>query len=138
MKCQAQIAAAAALSSTVKWLGPLGMSTPSLVWAVIVVSVCLWIAGALVSSKIKARRRNREARALLPEVHDHFRTGTTYRVLLTSGKVLEPVRFIGISKPQEGSPDFLPFPLQSWVILENANSKRIFLKANAIRMYEEL
>ncbi len=37
-----------------------------------------------------------------------------------------------------GAPDFLPFPLQNWVVLEKPDGKRIFIKSDAIRMYEEL
>ncbi len=114
------------------------MSTASAVWAFIVVGIALWIAIAMVMSKVKARRISREARALLPEVPAHFQAGSTYRIVLTSGDVLADVRFIGISAPRAGAPDFLPFPLHNWVVLERPTGKRIFLKANTIRFYEEL
>lgn len=115
------------------------MSTQSIVWAVIVVGIALWIALAIATSKIKARRLKREARALLPEVQGHFRAGATYRVHVVSGRVLEDVAFVGISQPStDGAPDFLPFPLQNWVVLEKPDGKRVFIKSSAIRMYEEV
>jgi hypothetical protein len=114
------------------------MTTQSIVWATIVVTVLLWIAIAMATSKAKVRRMKREARALLPEVQDHFRVGTSYRVQINNGKVLEAVRFLGISQPRDGAPDYLPFPLQNWVVLEKPDGKRIFVKSNAIRLYEEI
>jgi hypothetical protein len=114
------------------------MSTQSTVWAIIVVTIAAWIAIATINSKIKARRLRREARALLPEVHDHFKVGSAYRVHIVSGKVLEAVKFVGVSQTREGVPDYLPFPLQNWVILEKPDGKRVFIKSSSIRFYEEL
>jgi hypothetical protein len=114
------------------------MSTQSIVWATIVVGIALWIAIAIAMSNAKARRLKREARALLPEIQGHFRAGAKYRVHIISGRVLEGVTFVGISQPRDGAPDFLPFPLQNWVVLEKPDGKRIFIKSSAIRMYEEL
>jgi len=108
-----------------------------LIWPTIVVGIFLWIVIAMFISKRKASRLRAEARSLLPEVHDHFKSGSTYRVVLTSGLVLESVKFVGISATREGAPEFLPFPLQNWVILEKADTKRVFVKSNAIRLYEE-
>jgi hypothetical protein len=114
------------------------MDWQPLIWPTIVVGIALWIAIAISMSKRKASRLRREARSLLPEVHDHFKSGSTYRVVLTSGLVLDAVKFVGISAAREGAPELLPFPLQNWVILEKPDSKRVFVKSNAIRLYEEL
>jgi len=50
---------------------------------------------------------------------------------------LEEVRFVGISTVREQYAEHLPFPLQHWLVLERAGGRRVFVKPNAVRMYEE-
>jgi len=114
------------------------MSDASIVWAVIVSFVLLLIAYGIVSSKLSARRTRKRVARYLPEVSDHIQSGKAYRVLLSNGLVLPEVRFQGISSSTDRGADYLPFPLQHWLVLAKPDGKRVFVKPNAVRFYEEL
>jgi hypothetical protein len=91
-----------------------------------------------VSSRLRDRRVRRLTRALLPEIKDHIKADKHYRIVLTSGSVLENVRFLGISHSQDKLAQYLPFPLQNWLVLEKPDGKRLFVRPNTVKYYEEL
>ena len=107
------------------------------VWAVLVSLIIILIVYGIVSSRLRARRLKRLTRELLPEVSDHFKAGTHYRIALTSGSIFENVRFLGISHVDDPRAQHLPFPLQHWVVLEKSDGKRLFVKPHTIKYYEE-
>jgi hypothetical protein len=108
------------------------------VGAVIACLVLGLILFAYVSSKISDARLKRRTRKVLPEIQDFLQVNKCYKVTLSDGKILDSVTFLGISPIFGANPDYLPFPLQRWVILLRPNGKRLFLKPQAIRYYEEL
>jgi type II secretory pathway component PulF len=109
----------------------------SRVWAIIVGAIVVLIVYGIVSSKIKARQSRKRAVKRLPEVHDLFHQDRTYRVVLTSGLVLNDVRFQGITLADSTAASDMPFPLQQWLVLLKPDGKRVFVKPNAVRLYEE-
>jgi hypothetical protein len=106
------------------------------VWAVIVSVILLLIIYGIVNSKIRERRNRKLTKELLPEVQDHIKSNQLYDVYLSCGRSFLGVKFIGFSKTPDGNSDSLPFPLQSWVILEDANGKRSYIKPTSLRFYQ--
>jgi len=107
------------------------------VWSVIIGALVLLITYGVLTSRIKARRMRKRVTRFLPEVLDHIQPGRSYRVELSNGRVLPDVRFVGISSPLDRRAEYLPFPLQHWLVLEKPDGKRVFVRPNAIRLYEE-
>jgi hypothetical protein len=108
------------------------------VWAAIVSVIVLLIVYGIVSSRLRDRRVRRLSKALLPEVTDHIKADRSYRIVLTSGTVFDNVRFLGISRSEDGAAPFLSFPLQHWLVLEQPSGKRVFVRPNTVKYYEEL
>jgi hypothetical protein len=108
------------------------------VWAVIVVFILILIVYRIISSKLNARRMRHQLRQLLPELPDHIQVGQKYRVVLNNATTFEEVKFLGISRSFDKSNVFLPFPLQRWLILERPGGKRLFVKPESVRFYEEI
>ena len=107
-------------------------------WMIIVGFIFLLVVWAYVASLIKDRRYRSAVRDLLPEINDHLKLNTIYRVHLSSGRILENVRFVGISRPYGKAGEYLPFPLHDWVAVEHEPGKRTFIKPSTIRIYEEI
>ena len=108
------------------------------VWAAIVGTIVVLIIYGIVSSRLRERRLRRLSRKLLPEIKDHIKADRIYRIALTSGKVLDNVRFLGISHSEDERAQYLPFPLQHWLVLEKSDGKRLFVRPNSVKYYEEL
>lgn len=108
------------------------------VWAGIIASIILLVIYGIVSSRLRDRRVRRLSRRLLPEIHDHIKADRQYRIALTSGSVFDNVRFLGISQSEDGGAQYLPFPLQHWLVVEKADGKRLFVRPATVKYYEEL
>jgi hypothetical protein len=110
----------------------------SYIWAGIVSAIILLVIYGIVSSRIRDRRVRRLARELLPEVDDHIKADRTYKLVLTSGTVFDNVRFLGVSRSEDGNAQYLPFPLQNWLVLEQVGGKRLFVGPSTVKYYEEV
>ena len=108
------------------------------VWAAIVGTILLLIIYGIVSSQLRDRRVRRLARELLPEIADPIKADRSYKLVLTSGTVFTDVRFLGISRSEDGNAAYLPFPLQHWLVLEQPGGKRVFVRPSTVKYYEEL
>ena len=110
----------------------------SVVWAVIVSVIVILSIYGIVSSKLRQRRAKRITQQYLPEIADHIKANSLYRVVLTSGTVFDGVRFVGISRTEDSLNRYLPYPLQHWLVLEVKDKKRLFIRPNTVKYYEEL
>ena len=106
-------------------------------WVTVVIIIVTLIFLAVITDKIKQRKIHREASKILPEVRLHIQTGRHYNIFLSHGKMLNNVRFLGIS-PSHNPTDYpLPFVLCSWIIVEYPDGRRAYLKPESIRYYED-
>ena len=108
----------------------------ALVWAVIVGAVLLFIAYGIVSAKFRQRKMLRLRNEVMPVVPLSIRVGVTYKVLLSSGSRFSAVKVAGLTEAKLGQ--FAEFPLQSWLVLERTDGKRIFVKPASVRYFEEI
>lgn len=115
-----------------------GRTLASSIWAVIVGAIVLLVIYGIVSTRVRDRRVRRLSRSLLPDIKDHIKADRLYRIALASGTILDKVRFLGISNSQDKAVPCLPFHLQHWLVLEKEDGKRLFLRPNAVKFYEEL
>jgi len=105
-----------------------------LVWIVGII-VALIIYG-IVSSKLRARKLARLRREAMPVVAQSIRSGQPYNVFLNNGATFKNVKVAGLTEAPAGQ--FADFPLESWLVLEHADGKRVFVKPTSVRFFEEL
>ena len=66
-----------------------------------------------------------------------IKDGKLINVHLTSGQSLLGVRFIGFTDQASGRAA-IPHQLSSMVVLETAKKARVYVRANSVRMFEEV
>jgi len=66
-----------------------------------------------------------------------IKDGRLINVHLSSGKTLLGVRFIGFTDQGSGRTT-IPHQLASMVVLETATSARVYIRADSVRMFEEV
>jgi hypothetical protein len=66
-----------------------------------------------------------------------IKNGCIINVHLSSGKILAGVRFIGFTDQATGRGG-VPYQLASVVVLETAKKARIYVRADSVRMFEEI
>jgi len=66
-----------------------------------------------------------------------IKDGRLINVHLSSGKTLLGVRFIGFTDQSAGKGG-VPYQLASMVVLEAAKGARVYVRADSVRMFEEV
>jgi hypothetical protein len=66
-----------------------------------------------------------------------IKDGRLVNVHLSSGKIFAGVRFIGFTDESSTKGD-IPYPLSHMVVCETAKGTRVFFRADAVRIIEEL
>ena len=66
-----------------------------------------------------------------------IKDGKLINVHLSGGKSLLGVRFIGFTDPSTGKGG-IPYQLSSMVVLETTKGARVFIRADSVRMIEEV
>jgi hypothetical protein len=59
-------------------------------------------------------------------------------VHLAGGRILEKMKFVGFTNDRLAKGGHLPYHLAHMVVLENEAGKQILIRANAIKMIEEV
>jgi hypothetical protein len=59
-------------------------------------------------------------------------------VHMAGGKILERVRFVGFTDHASGKGGHIPYQLLNMLVLESAAGKRILLRADVVKMIEEV
>jgi hypothetical protein len=67
-----------------------------------------------------------------------FNNAGLINVHLAGGKIMERVKFIGFTNPASMKGGHIPYHLAHMVVLENSAAKRILIRADAIKMIEEV
>jgi hypothetical protein len=109
---------------------------PALLWAVIVAVVLVLIIASMVNSKLRQRKTQRLRREAMPVVPQSVQAGVSYKVFLNNGSIFEDVKVVGLT--DQPAWQFVDFPLESWLVLERMDGKRIFVKPASVRYFEEL
>ena len=104
---------------------------------VVLVSAVAAIAYAVVTARLRARRVRRYRAQFLPEVRDFLRAGSTYRVVLSSGTVLDSLRFIGTTQAAVPSGSSLRWLMVDWLAFARPDGRRLFLRPCTMKYYEE-
>ena len=109
---------------------------PGLLWAIIVGTVVLLIIYGMASSRLQQRKLRRLRQKAMPVVSQSVRAGVQYNVFLSNGSTFQEVKVVGLTAAPAGQ--FVGFPLESWLVLERIDGKRVFIKPTAVRFFEEL
>jgi hypothetical protein len=104
---------------------------------VVVVSGVAAIAYAIVVARLRARRVRSYRAQFLPEVRDFLRAGSTYRVVLSSGTVLDNLRFVGTTQAAVPSGSSLRWLMTDWLAFARPDGRRLFLRPRTMKYYEE-
>jgi hypothetical protein len=106
-------------------------------WAIIVSIILGLIIWGIASSKIRERRVKKATEKMLPKLKQHFEAGRYYNVFVSHGRLFQRVQFMGISEPFGRKYSALPFPLCQWIVLQQEDGKRLYIKPESIRYYED-
>lgn len=109
---------------------------PALPWAVIVGVIVLLIVFGMVSSRLRKRKVRRLRQDAMPVVTQSVRVGIQYNVFLSNGSTFKAVKLVGLTEAPTGQS--VEFPLESWLVLERADGKRVFVRPSSVRFFEEL
>lgn len=109
---------------------------PGLLWAIIVGAIVLLIIFGMVRSELRQRKLRRLRKAAMPVVSQSVKAGVHYNVFLSNGSIFKSVKVSGLTEAPSGQ--FVDFPLEAWLVLEQSNGKRVFVKPSAVRYFEEL
>lgn len=71
-------------------------------------------------------------------VSGFIRDGKWVSVQLTGGRALQRVRFIGFSEQNSAKGGAIPYQLSSMAVFETEQEARILVRADSIRMIEEV
>ena len=72
----------------------------------------------------------------MPVVSQAIRAGVLYNVFLSNGTIFKGVKVLGLTDAPMGQ--YVDFPLESWLVLEQASGKRVFTKPASVRLFEDL
>jgi hypothetical protein len=71
-------------------------------------------------------------------VRNFIRDGKWVCVQLTGGRALDRVRFVGFSAQGSAKGGVIPYQLQNMAVFETERGSRILVRADSIRMIEEV
>jgi hypothetical protein len=74
----------------------------------------------------------------LVKMNIFLKNASRVNVHLSGGRIMENVKFIGFTDQSSMKGGNLPYHLSHMVVLENAAEKRILIRADAIKMIEEV
>jgi hypothetical protein len=74
----------------------------------------------------------------LIKMSSFLKDATKVNVHLSGGRILEDVKFIGFTDQSSMKGGHLPYHLAHMVVLENSAEKRILIRADSIKMIEEV
>jgi hypothetical protein len=89
----------------------------------------------MIKSSINDRKQRRLRAESMPVVPHSIRPGSVYDIHLSDGRTFKSVTVLGMADPSES--EYATFPLNTWLVLQSAAGKRIFLRPTAIRFVEE-
>jgi hypothetical protein len=107
----------------------------SLVWAVLVAAIFVWVVYAFASAKRTARQHLENRKERLPILDDAPRVGTRYDLRLSDGRVFNDVELLGTTDPEPGAA-----ALGDWgtlLIVGLPNGKKAYLRPYAVRVIQE-
>ena len=103
--------------------------------------ICIWIlilvTAVMLASKVQARRARKFREQHLPSAGELLRPGAAYDVILTSGTLLVGVRFLGLTGGTATAQSGLPGTLTDWLVFGRPDGRRLAIRPNTIRLYEE-
>jgi len=108
------------------------------IWSIVALLVVLLIIYAIINNKIKERRKKKFSESNLPTVKEHLSVDKHYNIFLNNGKSFENVKFLGMTESYNSVKVNLPFTLCEWIVIENVNNKKIFIKPTTIKYYQEV
>lgn len=106
-------------------------------WAIIVTVILTLIVWGVIKSGREKKKNKKIAERYLREVDDYVRSGDAYTVVLADGKRFENAKIVGYSQFNDGVLAAGHFPMGKWMILELPDTRRIFLRPQAIRYFEQ-
>jgi hypothetical protein len=110
-------------------------NSAGLVWAIVVGFITLLIGWAMISSKVKAYRKRRNRENTVPITDQNLRRGGRYNVFLANGTSYLDVEILGTTDAESGQ--FSLGAYDGMLVLQRADSKKVFVKQSFVRFIEE-
>lgn len=109
---------------------------PYVFWTGMVGIIVALVIYGMISSRLRQRKIERLRREAMPVVPNSVRAGVRYAVFLSNGRCFKDVTILGLTEAKASPP--VDFPLEPWLVLEQADGKRVFVKPASVRHFEEL
>jgi ABC-type lipoprotein release transport system permease subunit len=107
-----------------------------IVWISVIGAICIGVMALTVFFTLLNAIQRRLSKTAIINVKGIFKTSEWLNVHLNGSKTVERVKFIGFTDPN--SMKGVPYQLNNMVVFETAAGKRVLLRADTIRMIEEL
>ncbi|MGV3533228.1 MAG: hypothetical protein ACO1QR_12720 [Chthoniobacteraceae bacterium] len=102
-----------------------------------VAAICIGIMALATFFGIVGYLKRRTASYDIVKMKRFIKDGRAVNVHLSDGKVFSGVRFVGFTDQDSGKGG-IPFALSQMVVCETSKGSRIFLRAEAVRVIEEV
>ncbi len=107
----------------------------SIVWAILIAAIFLWVVYAVASAKRQARKLRESREARLPFLEDAPSAGPRYDLRLSDGRVFANVQLLGTTDTQAASS-----ALGDWgamLVFMQESGKKTYVRPSAVRCIQE-
>jgi hypothetical protein len=106
------------------------------IWISVIGAICIGVMALGVFFTLLNAIKRRFSQTAILKLKGVFNTSGLLNVHLNGSKTVSRVKFVGFTDPN--SMKGVPFHLKNMVVFENAGGKRILIRADTIRMIEEI
>jgi len=107
-----------------------------IVWISVIGAICIGVMALAVFFTLLNAIQRRFSKTAIIKLKGIFKTSEWLNVHLNGSKTVEHVKFVGVTDPN--SMKGVPYHLNNMVVFETAAGKRVLLRADTIRMIEEI
>ena len=107
-----------------------------IVWISVIGAICLGVMALAIFFTLLNSIQRRFSKTAIIKLKGIFKTSELLNVHLSGGKTISHVKFVGFTDPN--SIKGVPYQLNNMVVFESSDGKRILLRAENIRMIEDL
>jgi small nuclear ribonucleoprotein (snRNP)-like protein len=105
-------------------------------WISVIGAICIGVMALTVFFTLLNAIQRHFSKTAIIKLKGVFKTSEWLNVHLNGAKTIERVKFVGYTDPN--SMKGVPYHLNNMVVFETADGKRVLLRADTIRMIEEL
>ena len=107
-----------------------------IMWISVIGAICIGIMALAIFFTLLNAIQRRFSKTAIIKLKGIFKTSELLNVHLNGAKIVSRVKFVGFTDPN--SMKGVPYHLNNMVVFETTDGKRVLLRADTIRMIEEI